>query len=80
MHASGRQHRTSALRVCGTLSVPRGTEAGRASRVGAPRATCLFVLSPLIAQPGTELQPVFAALRPSPAVDAGIPNPALSPM
>ncbi|KAJ1122155.1 hypothetical protein NDU88_000659 [Pleurodeles waltl] len=63
VRASGQQHRTSALRVCGTLSVPRGTEAGRASRVGAPRATCLFVFSTLIAQPGTELQPVFAALH-----------------
>ncbi|KAJ1184507.1 hypothetical protein NDU88_001313 [Pleurodeles waltl] len=80
MRASGRQHRSSALRMCGTLSVPHCTEAGRASRFGAPRATCLFIFLLSVAQPGTELQPVFAALRPSPAIDAGTPDPAASPM
>ncbi|KAJ1143814.1 hypothetical protein NDU88_010117 [Pleurodeles waltl] len=80
MHASGRQHRSSALRMCGTLSVPHCTEVGLASRVGAPRATCLFLFLPSVAQPGTGPQPVIAALCPAPAVDAGIPNPASSPM
>ncbi|KAJ1215283.1 hypothetical protein NDU88_002892 [Pleurodeles waltl] len=62
--------------VCGMLCVPRGTEAGRVSRVRGPRATCLFVFLTLTAQPGMELQPVFTALHTSSAADAGIPVPA----